>query len=287
MSDYPTGNEKKFNEFLVIEYLKHGSVDEVLKRHKFDVPISYAGYQRILDKWGIIKAAGPNSKLTETVEFLTRFAYESVPFDRLYKKMPPSFKTSSATLYRVLSYIKEGLTRRLGTALVITQAGMEKNILVGEDISTPRIELGKTYRSLTIPMGFTRLRDPREDAILRVLQQEVFSQLAVEKRLPKIVPNRPKPFMILDVADVRVELFHLILPKNYSKQRLFSSFKIKNHKFISVSTLTNKSRKLNLRMGIREIAVGYEKYLDAKKKNMAVNPIYYKSTINYKLSGTS
>lgn len=287
MTSYPKGNETEFNKFLVSEYLEYGSVDAVLKKHKFEIPISYAGYQRVLSKWGIVKAAGPNNKLSESIDFLAKFAYENIPFDRLYKNMPPSFRTSSATLYRILSYIKEGLTRRYGVALVINPYRNEKKILVAHDMSAPRIELGKTHGSLSVPMGFARLRDPREIAILRILQQEVFTNLAVEKKLPNIIPDRIKPFMILDVADVRVEIFHLMLPKSLSGLKSFSSFKLKKYKFVPTKILVDDKKNINLRLGIREIATGYQKYLQAKRRNMAVNPIYYKSTINYKLSGTS
>src|SRR3989304_6876052 len=139
---FPTGSEKKFNEFLVGEYVKYGSVDEVMRKHKYAIPISYANYQRILDKWGIIKAAGPNNKLSEAINFLYKMVEDGIPLDKLYRKMPPSFMTSAVTLYRVLSYIKEGVTRRMGTALIISPEDKPNLILSGTDVSAPRFELG-------------------------------------------------------------------------------------------------------------------------------------------------
>jgi len=283
---FPRG-EEKFNKWLISEYFKHGSVDEVLKKHNFDVPISYAQYQRVLDKWGIVKAAGPNSKLTETLDFLTKLAYENIPFDKLYTRMPSSFRTSAATLYRILSYMKEGVTRRMATALVITVAGSDKKILVANDYSRPRLSFGKTYGSISIPVSFSRLRDPREMAILRVLQQEVFTDFAVENKMPDIIPLRPRPFMFLDIADVRVEVFHIKLPKKYSKKNTFSSYKLKNYRFINVSSLAKLASKRKLRIGAREATEGYLKYLELKKRNLSVNPIYYKSQLNYQLSELS
>ena len=283
---FPRG-EEKFNKWLISEYFKHGSVDEVLKKHNFDVPISYAQYQRVLDKWGIVKAAGPNSKLTETLDFLTKLAYENIPFDKLYTRMPSSFRTSAATLYRILSYMKEGVTRRMATALVITVAGSGKKILVANDYSRPRLSFGKTYGSISIPVSFSRLRDPREMAILRVLQQEVFTDFAVENKMPDIIPLRPRPFMFLDIADVRVEVFHIKLPKKYSKKNTFSSYKLKNYRFINVSSLAKLASKRKLRIGAREATEGYLKYLELKKRNLSVNPIYYKSQLNYQLSELS
>ncbi|MBU0569346.1 hypothetical protein KKB40_01015, partial [Patescibacteria group bacterium] len=277
--------EQKFNENLVREYLKHGSVDEVLRVNHYSFPISYAGYQRVLDRWGIIKAAGPNSRLNEALEFLTHLAEEKIPFETLYRKMPPSFRTSTATLYRILSLIKEGITRRVGTGLVFSHYRDDKKILIGEDISTPRIELGKPYGSLSIPSGFSRKRDPREMAILRVLQQEVFENFAVEKNMPDIIPVRPKPFMFLDVADVRIEIFHIKLPKKYSVPKHFSSYKLRNFQFIRVDKIISGSMaKQNYRVGARATALGYQKYLELKGRKIVTNPLVYKSELNYQLA---
>ena len=232
-SKFPKG-EENFNKWLVSEYLKYGSVDEVYRAHQYSIPISYAGYQRVLNSWRIVKAAGPNSRLSEVVNFLSKMIEEEVPLETLYKKMPPSFQTSAVTLYRILSYIKEGITRRMGTACIITPYNSKNRILVGRDVSTPRLELGKPYGSISIPMGFSRKRDSRETAILRVLQQEVFTELAIRKEMPDVIPERTKPFMFFDIADVRVEVFHIKLPKKYSSKKYFSSFKLEGFKFISL-----------------------------------------------------
>ena len=71
-------SEKEFNQWLIGQYFKHGSVDEVLKFHRYDIPISYANYQRGLDKWGIVKAVGPNKKMADIVEFLTYFVEKKI-----------------------------------------------------------------------------------------------------------------------------------------------------------------------------------------------------------------
>ncbi len=274
-------NESKFNKFLVKEYLKYGSVDEVIRNTEFNLPISYAGYQRVLDKWGIIKAAGAHSKLSEAVDFLYQLAQESISFESLYKKMPLSFRTSAVTLYRILSYVKEGITRRVATGLVITPYGNQRKILMAKDVSTPRLELGKPYGALTIPMGFSRKRDPREIAILRILQQEVFSDLAIEKKTPKIVSETPKPFMFLDIADVRVEIFDIKLSKKWSSIRKFSSYKLQKFEFVDIDKLST-SKKL-FRVGVTEAIEGYKKYLEIKRRNLSFNPLQYKSRLNYHL----
>jgi len=282
--DYPKNffkNENKFNKFLVEEYLKYGSVDEVFRKTEFNLPISYAGYQRVLDKWGIIKAAGAHSTLSEAVDFLYELAQHSISFESLYKKMPPSFRTSAVTLYRILSYVKEGITRRVATGLIITPFGNNRKILMARDISTPRLELGKPYGALTIPMGFSRKRDPRETAILRILQQEVFSNLAVGKKTPKIIPEVPKPFMFLDIADVRVEIFDIKLSKRWTGIKNFSSYKLQNFEFVDIDKLPT-SRQL-FRIGVSEAVEGYKKYLEIKRRNLSFNPLQYKSRLNYHL----
>lgn len=275
--------ERKFNQSLVEQYLKYGSVDEVFRNNNYSLPISYAQFQRVLDRWEIVKAAGPNSKLTEMLGFLTRLAEENIPLESLYKKMPPSFRTSAATMYRILGYVKEGITRRVATGLIIAPNNNKKKILVADDVSIPRLELGKPYGSVSIPMGFSRKRDAREDAILRLLQQEVFTQKAIKQNMPEIIPARPKPFMFLDIADVRVEIFHLRLPKKLSGIRNFSSYKLQNFRFIDTDKVVESKRRI-FRIGVIAAVRGYEKYLEIKKRNLPFNPLQYKSRLNYYLS---
>lgn len=276
-------DEKRFNEFLIAEYLKYGSVDEVLRINQFGLPISHAHFHRLLTKCGIIKAAGPNSKMAEILGFMTRLTEEKIPLEALYKKMPPSFKTSAATMYRIASYVKEGITRRIATGLIITPGNNKSTILVGDDVSTPRLTLGKPYGSTSIPMGFSRKRDPREDAILRILQQEVFTKCAIKNDMPNLIPVRPKPFMFLDIADVRVEIFHIKLAKRLSRKSSFSSYKLQNFRFLEKEKIIKGDGK-KFRLGVVEAAKGYTKYLEIKKRNLEFNPLQYKSSLNYYLA---
>lgn len=280
---FPRG-EEKFNKWIVAEYFKHGSVDEVLRIHRWGLPISYANYQRILDKWGVVKAAGPNSKLTEALEFMTHLAYDNIPIEELYKKMPPSFQTSASTLYRILAYVKEGITRRVGTALIITPYDSKDKILLAHDVSTPRIELGKPYGALSLPMGYSRKRDGRKVNIIRVLQQEVFTRKTLELAFPnETVPQDPQPFMYLDIADVRVSLYHLQLPKNLSGVRNFSSYKLKEFEYVSMDKILKGDYK-NLRAGVIDAVAGYKKHLELFHRNLVVNPLQEKSLLNKELA---
>jgi len=159
MSDFPIKDELKFKKFLVSEYFKYESVDKVYRVHKDSLPISPAQYYRVLDEWGVVKAVGPDSKFVEAVEFMSHLAKESVPIESLYKKIPSGFQTSTKTLYRVLSYIKEGLTRRVGVALVISPYNNKKKVLLAKDVSIPRLELGKEYGFVSLPIGYARKRN--------------------------------------------------------------------------------------------------------------------------------
>jgi hypothetical protein len=280
---YPTKSEEEFTKFLVKEYFKHGSVDEVFRKYKYDLPISYANYQRILDKKGVVKAVGPNNKLTEAVDFFTHLAKDNIPFEQLYKRMPPSFQTSASSLYRMLLYIKEGVTRRTGVALVVTPFDNNEKVLVAEDVSTPRIEIGKLFRSLSLPMGFARKRDSRRTNVLRILQQEVFTDKVIESVFPNsFITENIEPFMYLDIADVRVAVYHLQLTKDLSEHKNFKSYKLKNYKFLSTSQILSSEDRF--RIGVKDAVKGYKKHLKYLKRNLKVNPLQYKSILNKELA---
>lgn len=275
--------EEAFNKFLVNEYFRYGSVDGVLKKYHWGLPISYANYQRVLSKWGVVKKAGPNNLLSESLEFLTHFAHDNLSLEDLYKKMPPSFQTSVSSLYRVMQYVKEGITRRVGVALIVTPYDLQQQILVAKDVSNPRIELGKPFGSLSLPMGYSRKRDSRKLGIKRILQNEVFTRLTVEKLLPdNIIPENPEPFMYLDIADVRVSVYHLSLPKELCRLSNFSSYKLKDYKFVNLSNLIDDAA--GYRVGVKEAATGFKKYLSLTKRNISANPIQAKSILNKNLA---
>ena len=277
----PKEKEDAFNRFIVSEYLKYGSVDELFRRNDYNLPISYPGVQRLLDKWGIVKAAGPNTLLTEALIFLEELSLEQIPVERLYRRMPPSFKASMGTMHRILSYIRSETIRRVGTALVMTPKDNPNLILVGNDVSPIiRTEVGKPYGSITFPMGYSKRLESPETSILRVLQQEVFTVPTIEKEgvAQRVIPETPKPFMYLDIADVRVSVYQIILPEELSETRSFTSFKIQNHKFLDTSDLGVKRK--GFRTGIVEIAQGYSRFL----REGASAPIYSTAQINRKLA---
>jgi|GEM_PF-568679 len=275
--------EERFNEFIISEYLKYGSVDEVFSKNNFDLPISYPQVHRILDKWGIVKSVGPNSKLSEAICFMVLLSDKKIPLEKLYKSLPSSFKTSMSTMHRILHNIKEGLIRRYGTALVITSKSNLNKVLIAEDVSTPRLELGKPFGSISLPMGYSKKNEDFQKSILRILQQEVFTKEAINKfQLGTLIQKDIKPFMYLDVADVRVTVYHLIIEDNLSQIEKFSSYKLQNYRYVDIQDLCIRNKKF--RVGLTGVGLGYSKYLNRSKSLKEYKPVILKSEVNLELS---
>ena len=283
---YPVGIEEKFNRFIVEEYLKYGSVDEVYRKNDHSLPISYANFHRILDRFDVVKAVGPNNKFSEAVDFFAHMVKDNIAFEKLYKKMPPSYRTSVMTLYRIMAYVKEGITRRLGCALVITPCNDPHKILIARDVSTPNIEFGKYYGSYTVPMGYAKKGSSRSENIKRILQQEVFTDTVADRKFPDFfLKDEISPFMYLDVADVRVSVYNLQLPPELSSTDRFSSYKLRDYEFVdSGSLLSGKYNEDFLRAGVKESVKGYIRHLDLLKRKLSVNPLQERSILNKELA---
>lgn len=281
MSKEFSQRELNFYQTIISEYLQTGSVDEIFRRHSYDLPISYPGVHRLISRWGIVKSVGPNSKLSEAITFLVLLSDRKIPLERLYRELPPSFQTSMATMHRILHCIKEGVVRRFGTALVITPHKREDLVLVGEDITPPKIKLGKPFGAITLPMTYSGRKEDPGVSILRVLQQEVFSRLAIEKRFPlNMIPAIPKPFMHLKIADIGVAVYHLPLTREFSEESVFSSFKVRHHQFASFEDISKLESGLVVRSGVKEIIEGYRKYLN--QESVVIEEV---SQINLALAG--
>jgi len=251
------GKEEEFNRKIIWEYLKYGSVNEVFVRNRHDLPISVAGFHRLLNRRGVVKAAGPNNKLAEAVEFMERLARERVPLERLYKKMPPSFRTSAVTLHRVLAYVKRGVVRREAVALVITPAEEERKVLMGRDVTSPKLKYGQIYGAYSLPMTFSKRHEEPRTAIRRVLQQEVFSSQTVEGKFPeKIISGEAELFLLFDVADVRLRVYQLVAPAGIGLGE-FNSGKLVDYRYWDWDEVVGKEQ---FRVGMVEIVGFYKKY---------------------------
>ena len=115
------------------------------------------------------------------------------------------------------------------------------------------------------------------------MQQEVFTKGVIDKTLKENFLSKDiNPFMYLDIVDVRVNVYHLSLDEEYSDVKKFSSYKLKNYKFIDLDDLFSKNNKF--RMGLSKIGLGYQKYLDRPETMVEYKPILIKSDINLELS---
>lgn len=296
----PKESALEFEKFIVSEYLKYGSVDEIFRANRYEsLGISYPGVYHILKRWGVVRSLGRSSlPLTETLEFLVRVVEGKIPIATLYRRMPPSFQPTLATIHRVYNEtkkvvkaeieIKERELRRVGTALVVTPWGNSHEVLIGRDVSPARRDVGKPYGSLSLPMGFSK-KGEGEKAILRVFQQEIFTEKFLEdpvafNRTADGLMEDLAPFMFLDIADVRVSVYHLELPQELSSLENFSSFKLKNFRFERVEeVLTMSQNRYLLRLGIEEIATGYLKYQERLALG-ASEPFYIDSLFNQRLA---
>ena len=271
--------EIEFYKPLVASYLKYGSVDKVFTDFAHDTGVSYPHFHRILKRWGIIKSAGPQSRLAEAVYFLTALAKDNLPLETLYKTMPPSLQISAVTLHRILSYVKRGLTRRRGTALIVSPESNLTLALIGRDISTPRPEIGKPFGSLSLPMTYSKRTESAQDSILRVLQHEVAATLSVARRLPSLIPDDPKVVVMIDIADVRVRTYQVIVPNRLIEK--LDSYKLTDLAFMPLSQIAaNAGLESSFRAGVPEIAAG----LLAKAPAGLDRPLFLGSVLNQKLA---
>ena len=89
--------------------------------------------------------------------------------------------------------------------------------------------------------------------------------------------------MYLDIADVRVAVYSLAMPKNSSSLKCFSSFKLENYKYGDVYDVTNNlNSKVNMRTGIVDMAQGYKDHIENPVRNSYI-PIY-DSSLNVSLT---
>lgn len=292
-------NADGFEKKVVEDYLRYGSVDEIFRANHFDLPVSYPGVYHILNRWGVVRATGrANTPLSENIGFLVRMVEERIPLETLYRRMPPSFTPSMSILHTVYRKAKKEVKkqvekrdmRRVGTALILTPEDNPHRFLIGRDVSPPSLDVGKPYGAISFPMGFSK-KGERKKAAIRVLQQEVFTQMLLNDtdrfhRLSESLTRDINPFMFLDIADIRVCVYHIELPMKFSDAESFSSFKIKNYRYVSVEDVIEASREKNLlREGIFEIATGYADY---KKRLQAagareIEPFYKTSFLNQKI----
>ena len=285
-------SEIEFERMIVAEYLKYGSVDELLMANQYSLPISFAGIHRILDKWDVVKAAGPNKPITDCIGFFVKLVEKEIPLETLYRSMPPRFAPSMTTLHRIYRQVKvevkkkieERNMRRYGTAVLLHPEGGEYLALIGRDVSPARIDVGRSFGAHSFPMGFSKFGEDSRQSILRVLQKEAFTKQTLSGSFPKEISDKienARPFMYLDIADVRVAVYSLNLSANLSDLPNFESFKLKNYEYIDLRDLAEaKGINSTYRLGMAEIARGYVDYLASPDRSVS----YVTSDLNLALA---
>lgn len=261
-----TSSDIAFCENLARLYLRYGSVDEALAS-EHTLPISPADYHRKIVEWGIVKAPSKSSSLTDILSFLSHYVHSSDTITNLYGRMPHTFQPSLQTVYRVLHNIKEGIVTRSAVALIVSQEDNPSMVLVGNDISIPRADIGKHFGAVSLPMGFSKQDEDPRDSIARVMQREVFMEPTIKHTFPlEVIPDDPKPIMKLTIADVSVSVYHIVLSHQYYCQ--LSSEVLENMRFEAIDTIEDKEA----RLGVGEILRGYQKKLLAPTNKVYTIP---------------
>lgn len=241
-----------FEEYLVREYFRLGSINKVFEEHKYDLPISFAGFDRVLTRFGIVKSAGPNSKISESLYILSLLANYKIPLEKAYHlHAPKNIQVSTNTLHRILHYTRLGLTRRQAAALIITPKGQPNKVLLGNDLSLTKSSIGNKG-DYSLPMGHSKTGEPLGDTITRIMQNEVFTEKTINQSFPwTVIPKHIKPLVCVNVADILVSIYKLEIPLKYSQ---FQSYKLSNIKFYEIDNLPEKS----FRPGVKEILNYYK-----------------------------
>lgn len=264
-------NELEFESFLISEYLRLGSIQQVFVTHKYSLPISFASYDRLLNKYKIVKSAGPNSKLSESLDILSKISDYKIPLERVYHQYAPtSVQVSTNTLHRILHFTRLRLTRRRGTALLISMESDLSSYLVGSDSSLKDPKLG-SVDDFSLPMTHSKANETPYESIIRVAQQEVFSDLAINKSFPaKIFKGINKPVMYINIADIKVSVYRIVMPSSYN---IFSSQKLHDFQFLTEKDIMGKK----LRPGVEDIINKYEEIRFMPRTDEVVD---FDSTLN-------
>lgn len=254
-------------------YFKYGSVEEAMKSSEEYMPISHATYHRKVSAAKLVGSAGRHVSLPEVLHFFRVKAMEpGTPIEKVYKKMPNQFKTSLVTLHRIYNSIEKQLIRREATVILISHPDDKYKILVGRELKQ-NLRYDKKVGDISVPTGFSKKAESSRLSILRVLQEEFSTKLAIEGKLEKHFDiDNKSPFMHFDIIDVRVKVFHLVCPEGLLDLKECSSYKLTGHRFANISDLENN--KNDLRTGAIEIINGYKCYLHGE------SDVYLTSKLN-------
>lgn len=295
------GGFKRYSDpwFLSL-YLKHGSVESVLTEFNYSLPISVAEYHRLVRRYGIVKGDGRgNTSVAETLYiFLHRALEPTQSLEKLYHSVPPTVravKTFPAlpTIYRVYDSVLKGVTRRMAVGAIITPSFSDEYVLVADEMES-KLSSAKQKGDCTVPFGFASKNQPIENGLLRVLQREFSSDLALEGKLTlekdgkfnnfsrALIPDGIEPFLEFQILDIKLHMCHIKLPPELDDLSACSSFTVRDHRFMPLSELINNEQ-IPMRIGMREVLSYYKKTLE----NPSQEPSFATSYLNQSLLAQS
>lgn len=253
------------------------------------LPISITDYHRLVKRRGLVKNEGRTSaSLAQTLYvFLNKTLDPKLSIEKVYRSIPLSVRSNNTfpaltTLYRVYQSVLEGKTTKHAVGLVITPPqDFSKIMLVDEKMTSPHV--AKKQGDSTIPVGFTSKNMSADKSILRVLQREYSHELALNGKLAltadrnlsdfarRLIPQDISAFLTIDILDIKLHIYHLVLPNELNGLQECSSTTVENHRFMDVNQIITNG--LRLRPGIGDVLRAYNTYLtgDAQARQVTSN----------------
>ncbi len=265
------------DDWLLSLYLQYGSVESVLSEFDYSLPVSVSDYHRLVKKRGMVKGEGrANASLAQTLYvFLNKTLDPNLSIERVYRSIPLSIRTKEtfpalATIYRVYQAVLEGKTNKQAVGLVISPPqDFRKILLVDEKITNTQV--AKKQGDSTIPVGFTPKNMSADKSILRVMQREFSNELAINGKLAlderqqltdfarKIIPSDISPFLTINILDIKLHIFHLVLPLELVGLKSCTSATVENHRFMDTQEILESG--LSLRPGISDVLRAFNAHL--------------------------
>lgn len=245
---------------LILRYLAVSSIDEANDGLLKSEQVSKNDYKNVLRKWGIVEYVGPEKQYPEIFFLLSELAAKNLSPDKAYAKRPLIFDVSFKTFKNVFENIRKGVILKTATALVLSPENDPNSVIIGEDFSVPREELGKFRGSLTVPECFSKPKEDPRVSILRVFQREVFANLAIEGKFNLgMVSVDQTPIGYVDVADVRVSCYRGTIPNGLMGE--LSSPTILGLESRRLEDILALKKTRLVRAGLPETITEYQRYL--------------------------
>ncbi len=260
--------DKYSDRWLIANYLKYGSVEAVMCAYDYSIPCSVADYHRRVRKAGIVKGDGrANKSFAQALYvFLEKTLQPSLSLEKIYRSLPLTLRDARmSSIYRIYDSIMKQKTRRAAVGVVISPEGRPGTILVADELRSSSTSAKKSGET-TIPFGFASKKHSFDRSLLRIMQREFSTTLALSGELvvgsemsSKLIPADTRPFLELQLLDVRVSVAHLTLPGELCDLSKCTSFTVNNHRWVPLEDCVNG--KVGLRTGVGEVLASYHDFL--------------------------